>query len=79
MADVTNELILEHLKRIQMKLLDLDDIKLRLGRLEVSFAGMKQQLGQLAETDAHLQVQIDQLRRNDDRISQRLDLGDPIP
>lgn len=78
MAEVTNELILEHLKRIQTKLLDLDDIKLRIGRVESAIAGLHGQFGIFAETDAHLQGQVDQLRRDVDRINRRLEIHDPI-
>jgi hypothetical protein len=33
-ADVTSQRVLEDLGRIQTKLLDLDDIRLRIGRVE---------------------------------------------
>lgn len=78
MADVSNELILENLKRIQIKLLDLDDIKLRIGRVETTISSLHGHFGIFAETDAHLQGQIDHLRRDVDRINRRLELQDPI-
>lgn len=78
MADVTSQRVLEDLGRIQTKLLDLDDIRLRIGRVESAIAGFQGTLGVMIETDAHLQIQIDHLRRDVDRINRRLDLEGPV-
>lgn len=74
MADnVTNELILEHLKRIQATLGRMDE---RLGSLESDSRTIKGHLANFMQSEVRQDGDIASLQARLDRIERRLDLTD---
>lgn len=55
---------------------DFREVKLRLGELQSSVAGLRRDQALDAEVSAHPQAQFDRLREEVDRIKRRLDLAD---
>ena len=81
MADnVTNELLLEALKRIQGTLgamaADVTDLKTRMSAVEMNLGLMKQEMGQQSVQIAALNVRMDRFDERLRRIENRLDLAD---
>ena len=81
MADnVTNELILEHLKVIQSKLAEHDNrferIELRISDIESHISTMKTDLATLVGGLSRIDQDHDILARRVDRIERRLEISD---
>ena len=78
MTDNVENLILEHLKRLQSSLdrmeRRLDEVAVRLSNLESAYASIMQHLTHLAAADAAQQVVIDNISMRLDRIERRLEL-----
>ena len=78
MTDNVENLILEHLKRLQSSLdrmeRRLDEVAVRLSNLESAYASNMQHLTHLAAADAAQQVVIDNISMRLDRIERRLEL-----
>ena len=77
---VTNELLLEHLKRLQSgqaRLIeDVGDLKLRMTALEESNATMAHAQATMAQSIAGQSKRMDRIENRLDRIERRLDLAD---
>ncbi|WP_419737861.1 hypothetical protein [Ruegeria sp.] len=71
--NVTNELILEHLKRIQSKLAEHD---LRFSRIEGELRAIKAHVGGLVQSDLTRDSGQAAIQERLDRIERRLDLVD---
>ena len=71
--NVTNELLLEHLKRIQTKLTDHDE---RFGRLESELRTIKAHVVGLVQSDLTRDADLASTQQRLDRIERRLDLTD---
>ena len=71
--DVTNELILEHLKRIQGKLSEHDE---RFSRIENELRAIKAHVSGLVQSDLTRDTAQASLQIRLDRIERRLDLTD---
>ena len=78
--NVTNELLLEALKRIQGTLgamaADIVDLKTRMSAVETNLGLMKQEMGQQSVQIAALNVRMDRFDERLRRIENRLDLAD---
>lgn len=78
MADKVENLVLEHLKRIQSSLDRLErkisDLTSRVANLESGQAAIMQHLTHLAAADSVQQVAIDHISDRLDRIERRLEL-----
>ena len=78
MADNTENLILEHLKRFQAGQerieRDLKEVKTRLSALESGQGSIVQHIGHLATSIAGQQVSIDRMSDRIDRVEHRLEL-----
>ncbi len=72
------DLVLEHLKRIQASLANLEagqsEMRQRLSAMETGIAGIRRDLALLAETDAHLAARLDSQGDRLERIERRLDI-----
>ncbi len=72
------DLALEHLKRIQASLANLEtgqgEMRQRLSALETGIAGIRRDLALLAETDAHMAARLDSQGDRLARIERRLDI-----
>ena len=73
MENVTNELILEHLKHIQGKLAEHDD---RFGRVENELRAIKSHMAGLVQSDLTRDADQASMLARPDRIERRLDLVD---
>ncbi len=78
MTDEIENLMLEHLKRLQIVLdrveRKLDDLIRRVGNLESGQANIIQHLGTLAAADAQQQLSSDGFNQRLERIERRLEL-----
>jgi len=78
MADEPENMTLVYLRRLDGKLdrviTDMDEMKIRLARLEEGQARHRRDQAGDAETVAHLQTQMDRMRTEVDRINRRLDI-----
>ena len=78
MADNVDNLVLEHLKRLQAALDRVerkqDEMVARMSNLEGAVASIMQHLAHLSAADAAQQVAIDNVSRRLDRIERRLEL-----
>jgi uncharacterized protein (UPF0335 family) len=80
MADVIDNLLLEHLKRFQATLdrMDrkLEDVIARMGRLEVGLANVHRDISYGEGVSAEQSVRMDRLAGRVERIERRLELHD---
>ncbi|GHU06163.1 hypothetical protein FACS1894205_7110 [Alphaproteobacteria bacterium] len=80
MADVTDELILEHLKRIQDRLSSVESVirDLKDGQNQIlrQLAGVRRDYADSLETSARLSSRIDRHDDRLERIERRLELSD---
>jgi hypothetical protein len=78
MEDVSH-LLIEHLKAIRAEnavtKMTLDEIVMRLGRLEVGVASTHRQIAYGEETTAEHSIRFDRLVKRIERIEQRLELS----
>ena len=71
--NVTNELLLEHLKSIQAKLTSMDN---RLGNLETDVRAIKGHMVSFMQTELAQDSTIAEMQTRLDRIEKRLELRD---
>ena len=71
--NVTNELILEHLKQVQRKLSEHDE---RFSRVEIALRAIKSHVAGLVQSDLSRDADQASLRVRLDRIEHRLGLAD---
>jgi hypothetical protein len=80
MADVTLDMLGQRVQRVldgQRRQDDeFHDIKLRLGSIERSMAGLKRDDAETVETSANLQMQVDRLGGRVSRVEHRLEITD---
>jgi uncharacterized coiled-coil protein SlyX len=80
MTEAVENLILEHLKRLQAGQdrieRDLKEIKTRLATVEVAQGALRQHIGHLASSIAQQQVSMDRTNDRIERIEKRLELSD---
>jgi hypothetical protein len=79
MTDHVENMLLEHMKRFQAMLeqiqRELREVKLRQSETHAAVLGIRRDQVNDAEITAHMQVQLDGVRDRLDRVERRLDLS----
>jgi multidrug resistance efflux pump len=80
MTENVENLLLEHMKRFQAALdrieRKMEELIARVGRLEVSVAGLRGDISHAEANDAALSVRLDRVSARLDRVEKRLELAD---
>ncbi len=80
MTETVENLVLEHLKRVQAGQdrieRKLEELVVRVGQLELGLAGLRRDFAHSDETGAGMSVRLDRLAERLDRIERRLELVD---